>query len=58
MVKKGIYSCQVVEAQTLVALYYGNLSKMELSVSEFPFLYGSELVLATGDILCELESQQ
>ena len=58
MVKTGIYKCQVDKAQPLVALYCGNLFKMELNFSEVSSLYGSELVLVTRDILCELGSQQ
>lgn len=56
MVKKGIYRRQVDEAQTLVALYYGSLSKTELNVSEFPSLYGSELVLAQETFCVNLEA--
>lgn len=56
MVKKGIYRCQVDEAQTLVALYYGSLSKTELNVSEFPSPYGSELVMAQETFCVNLEA--
>lgn len=56
MVKMGIFRSQVDEAWTLVASYCARLSKMKLN-SEFPSLYGYELVLATRDTLCEFGSQ-
>ena len=57
MVKMGIFRSPVDEAWTLVASYCARLSKMKLNFSEFPSLYGYQLVLATRDTLCEFGSQ-